>query len=146
MASQLSFNRALGVVNTFVLLTSSLFVVLALSALRNPQYRYRARPATLIAIVIGACFIILKFFEYREKVTAGITPATNEYFTYYFALTGLHLLHLVVGLSVLAALARIAHKPYPTCLDISYFESGACYWHMVDLLWIAIFPLLSLVR
>jgi nitric oxide reductase NorE protein len=64
---------------------------------------------------------------------------------YYFVLTGLHLFHVMVGLVVLLLLSRSAIKP-PTPGRIALFEGGACFWHLVDLLWIVIFPLLFLLR
>jgi nitric oxide reductase NorE protein len=65
---------------------------------------------------------------------------------YYFVLTGLHLGHVLIGLGVLVALLRLAKKPAPSATHIAFFEGGACFWHMVDLLWLVIFPLLFLVR
>ena len=65
---------------------------------------------------------------------------------YYYVLTGLHLAHVVIGLGVLIALSVLARKPSPTPTRIAFFEGGGCFWHMVDLLWIVIFPLLFLVR
>lgn len=65
---------------------------------------------------------------------------------YYYVLTGLHLAHVIVGLIVLLVLAVIARKPEPSRSHIAFFEGAGCFWHMVDLLWIVIFPLLFLVR
>lgn len=144
--SQGALNRSLGATNTLVLLTSSILVVFATRALRNPELRYLARPLTLAGALVGSCFVAIKAFEYHEKVTAGITPSTNEFFMYYFVLTGLHLAHVVIGLIVLVVLSTLARKTEPTRTHIAFFEGGACFWHMVDLLWIVIFPLIFLVR
>jgi nitric oxide reductase NorE protein len=144
--SQDALNRTFGAVNTLVLLTSSLLVVLAVLALRSEQWRHLAQRLTLGGVAVGSCFVIIKAFEYHEKIAAGITPSTNEFYMYYFVLTGLHLAHVIIGLGVLLALARIARKPAPTGTHIAFFEGGGCFWHMVDLLWIVIFPLLFLVR
>jgi nitric oxide reductase NorE protein len=144
--SQAELNRAFGAVNTLVLLTSSLLVVLATLALRSETLRQHAHRLTLAGVGVGACFVVIKAFEYHEKIAAGITPSTNEFFMYYFVLTGLHLAHVIVGLGVLLALSRLARKPEPTRTHLAFFEGGACFWHMVDLLWIVIFPLLFLVR
>jgi nitric oxide reductase NorE protein len=95
---------------------------------------------------VGACFVVVKVLEYHEKVAAGITPATNEFFTYYFVLTGLHLAHVLAGLAILLALSRLARTPQANPTRIAFFEGGSCFWHMVDLLWIVIFPLVFLVR
>lgn len=144
--SQGALNRALGATNTLVLLTSSLLVVFATRALRSRDQRHLARPLTLAGVLVGSCFVAIKAFEYHEKVAAGITPSTNEFFMYYFVLTGLHLAHVIIGLIVLTVLSTLARKPEPTKTHIAFFEGGACFWHMVDLLWIVIFPLIFLVR
>ena len=144
--SQGALNRALGATNTLVLLTSSILVVFATHALRRPELRYLARRLTLVGALVGACFVAIKAFEYHEKIEAGITPSTNEFFMYYFVLTGLHLAHVIIGLIVLTVLSTLAAKPEPTKTHIAFFEGGACFWHMVDLLWIVIFPLIFLVR
>ena len=145
-ASQEALNRNFGALNTLVLLTSSLLVVFAVHALRTPRLRHLARRLTLAGFGVGCLFVIIKGVEYYEKFAAGITPATNDFFMYYFVLTGLHLAHVVVGLVVLLALSFLARKPRPTRTQIGFFEGGGCFWHMVDLLWIIIFPLLFLVR
>jgi nitric oxide reductase NorE protein len=144
--SQDALNRTFGAVNTLVLLTSSLLVVFAVLALRTARWRHLAQRLTIGGVAVGSCFVIIKAFEYHEKIAAGITPSTNEFYMYYFVLTGLHLAHVVIGLGVLLALSRIARKPEPTGTQIAFFEGGGCFWHMVDLLWIVIFPLLFLVR
>ena len=144
--SQGALNRTLGATNTLVLLTSSILVVFATRALRRPELRYLARPLTLGGAAVGSCFVAIKAFEYHEKVTAGITPNTNEFFMYYFVLTGLHLAHVIIGLIVLTVLSTLAGKSEPTGTHMAFFEGGACFWHMVDLLWIVIFPLIFLVR
>jgi nitric oxide reductase NorE protein len=144
--SQAALNQTFGAVNTLVLLGSSLLVVLAAQAMRRPELRPRAPRLTVAAAVLGVCFVVIKAIEYDEKFSAGITPSTNEFFMYYFVLTGLHLAHVIVGLGVLLALSRLARIPAPTAIHIAFFEGGACFWHMVDLLWIVIFPLLFLVR
>jgi len=144
--SQAALNRALGATNTLVLLTSSLLVVLASHAMRRPPLRHFARRLTLGGALVGACFVVIKGFEYHEKIAAGIAPSTNEFFMYYFVLTGLHLAHVIIGLAVLVVLSTVAGNSGPTRTHIAFFEGGACFWHMVDFLWIVIFSLIFLVR
>jgi nitric oxide reductase NorE protein len=144
--SQGLLNRDFGAVNTLILLTSSLLVVLAGNAYRSERWRHLTQRLTLVGAAVGACFVVIKALEYHEKITAGITPATNEFFMYYFVLTGLHLVHVMAGLVILLVLSRLARQPRPTARHIAFFEGGSCFWHMVDLLWIVIFPLIFLVR
>jgi nitric oxide reductase NorE protein len=144
--SQTALNRTLGAVNTLVLLCSSMLIVLAALAFRNEQRRHLAPRLTVAGALVGSCFVVVKVFEYHEKVAAGLTPSTNEFLMYYFVLTGLHLAHVIIGLIVLTVLSRLARKTAPTHTHIAFFEGGACFWHMVDLLWLVIFPLLFLVH
>lgn len=88
----------------------------------------------------------MKLLEWGDKLSAGITPATNDFFMFFFTLTGLHFLHLLIGMVVLGFLVRASRRPLPTPRQLAYVEGGACFWHMVDLLWIVLFPLLYLVR
>lgn len=145
-ASQDHLSRTSGAVNTLVLLTSSILVVFGTRAFRTERSRYLAPWFIAAGAAVGSCFVIIKAGEYHAKTSAGLGPSTNEFFMYYYALTGLHLLHVVIGLVVLAGLWRLARKPKPTPMQMTYFEGGACFWHMVDLLWIVIFPLVFLVR
>ncbi len=145
-ASQPALNRNLGAINTVVLLTSSLLVVFATRAIRSRRWRPYAQRLILGGAGVGSVFVIIKVVEYHDKVAVGITTSTNPFFMYYYVLTGVHLAHVIVGLIVLLALSRLARLPEPTTTHIAYFEGGACFWHLVDLLWIVIFPLLFLVR
>jgi nitric oxide reductase NorE protein len=144
--SQEALNRTFGAINTLVLLTSSLLVFLAVRALRRERWRHLAPRLFLGGAAVGVCFVAIKALEYHEKIAAGITPKTNDFFMYYFVLTGLHLAHVIIGLSVLVALWRLARNPVRISNRMVVFEGGGCFWHMVDLLWIVIFPLLFLVR
>lgn len=144
--SQDALNRDFGAINTLVLLTSSLLVVFAVRAARSPAHRALASRLLFAGFAVGCCFVVIKVLEYHEKIVAGITPSTNEFYMYYFVLTGLHLAHVMIGLAVLLVLSRIARNPEPSRTQLAFIEGGGCFWHMVDLLWIVIFPLLFLVR
>lgn len=143
--SQSVVNPTMGVVNTLLLLTGSWFVVLGVAAAKR-----RARGMVLkclsLALACGAGFGCLKIFEYHEKISRGITLVTNSYFMYYFVLTGVHFVHLCAGMIVLFALLVKAKNNFEAPRYVYWLESGASFWHMVDLLWIVLFPLLYLVR
>lgn len=145
-SAQEHLNRNFGALNTINLLVSSLFVVLAVFAMRSATQRHRAPVFVLCGMAGGLAFIVVKIFEYHEKIAAGMTPMTNDFFMYYYILTGIHLLHLVLGMVALTVLWRLSKKPSLTQFEWGFFEGGACFWHMVDLLWIVLFPLLFLVR
>lgn len=140
--SQAMLSQVQGVLNTALLLTGSLLVALGVQAARRGADRC-ARRYLLLGISTGVGFCAVKWFEYSAKVGAGITPTTNNFFTCYFVFTGLHLFHVVIGIAVLALMW---HRARPDRLDDSmrFIEGGACYWHLVDLLWIVLFALLYL--
>jgi nitric oxide reductase NorE protein len=145
-ASQATLNRSLGATNALVLLASSLLVAMATGAVRRAESRRRARPLLLGAMVCGVVFIAIKSVEYHEKLAFGLTAGTNDFYMYYFVLTGIRLAHLVFGLAALFVLCKLALATTLTPSHRKFFEAGACFWHMVDMLWIVIFALLFLVR
>lgn len=143
--SQMHLNQNFGALNTFIMLTSSLFVAVAVRAARARNAEV-ARAAFIFAGVLGLAFVLVKAFEWGEKVRAGITLNTNSFFTLYYMLTGMHLLHVIVGLSVLFVLIRYTRSGNFDAKKISYIESGASFWHLVDLLWIVLFPIIYLIK
>jgi nitric oxide reductase NorE protein len=142
--SRKTLHIGVGLTNTLVLLTSSLFVVVALGALRS-RARHIARPAVLAAMGCGALFLLLKVFEYHSLVAAGHGAGANHFYLYYFILTGVHLFHVCVGMAVLAFLLTQTRRHDIGATRMAVVEGGACFWHLVDLLWIVLFPLLYLV-
>jgi nitric oxide reductase NorE protein len=144
-SSQLHLNTTFGLINTLLLLVSSMLVVLAVSTVR----RGTPRPAPLLiagAIACGLAFSVLKIVEYVGKIDAGITPQTNSFYMFYFLLTGLHWFHLLLGLVVLTYLLVSARRKRHDARRLAWLEGGGCFWHMVDLLWIVLFPLIYLLN
>ena len=135
--SQAMLDRLAGTINTAVLLTSGLFAALAINA-RGHGDRGRTRLHLGLAGLLGLVFLVVKFVEYADKLDAGIGMETNTFFTLYFLLTGFHFLHVIFGLILLAIVA--------VWDSIDNLETGAAYWHMVDLVWVLIFPIVYLVR
>ena len=143
LESQALLNLDIGAINTVILLTSSLFVALGTTAARNGKVPDAIRLFG-IAFAFGVAFPLMKAFEYIPEVTAGVTPGTNLFFMYYYVMTGLHLCHVTLGLVILGFVIRslrMSAKP-----RMSFVETAATYWHMVDLLWILLFALLYLMR
>jgi nitric oxide reductase NorE protein len=91
-------------------------------------------------------FMVSKSIEYFEKFAAGVRPATNDFFMWYFTLTGIHLLHVVFGTSLLTYLWIRSRRGTYDHLHRAVPESVASYWHLVDLLWVMLFPLLYLMK
>jgi nitric oxide reductase NorE protein len=133
-----------GLINTIVLLTSSLFVAFAVRRLRE-GHRRDATWLVTGGMACGAIFLVIKVVEYSEKVAHGITPMTNDFFLYYFIFTGIHAVHVILGMIALTVVRFIVKRPTPGPNDQRTAEIGASFWHMVDLLWIVLFPLFYLV-
>ncbi len=133
-----------GVLNTLILVTSGLCMALGVDAARK-GLRASTRRWIAAAFVIGSGFGISKVFEYSDKIGSGITMHTNDFFMFYYALTGAHFLHFLGGMVALAYLYfRTAVEPVNGRFFVT-IEAVGLYWHMVDLLWIFIFPLLYLL-
>jgi nitric oxide reductase NorE protein len=143
ITSQQHLNITVGVVNTIVLLTSSWFIARSVLAVRAGDHR-RAIRLTYCGGAFGALFIAIKAYEWATEFMAGYTMSTNEFFTFYYMLTGVHLFHVTLGLIILGVVVRELRNPRKRRL--SMVESGAIYWHLIDLLWIAIFALLYVLR
>jgi len=143
-ASQAHLDQGLGTLNTLLLLTSSYFVARGVRAADGRGHGAAARLFGA-ALLCAAGFVVVKAIEYANGIDAGHTPATNDFFLYFYVFTGIHLLHVVIGAAVLYALIRLTRRAEPGLRDRTLIESGASYWHMVDLLWIALFSLLYLM-
>ncbi len=142
--SRTTLHLGVGLANTLVLLTSSLCVVVALGALRSGA-RHIARSAVVGAMGCGGVFIALKVFEYHSLIADGHGVGANHFYLYYFILTGVHLFHVCVGMGVLTFLLSQTRRSELGETRMAVIEGGACFWHLVDLLWIVLFPLLYLV-
>jgi nitric oxide reductase NorE protein len=150
IASRALLNGRLGLLNTVLLLSSSWLVAISVRAARDQSMRraHRTRTPTIalgLAMLCGIGFVIVKYFEYSGKIAAGLTPETNTFFMFYFVYTGIHLIHVLIGIGLLAVLAHVARDGNFSTIKLQYLESGACFWHLVDLLWIVLFTLFYLL-
>lgn len=144
-ASQLALDVRFGAINTVLLITGSWFVVLAVQAIKRNAAR--ACSGWLIAgIACGFAFLVLKVMEYGDKFEAGFNLSTNTFFMFYFSLTFFHFMHVILGIVFLGIVLHGNVKRRFDASEHRLVESGAAYWHMVDLLWIVLFPLVYVMR
>jgi nitric oxide reductase NorE protein len=147
-ASSATLSRDLGLLNTLILLGSSWFVASGVNALRTVNGRRRALSYFVGALGCGAAFVVVKVFEYGSAFREGVNVLTDEFFMFYFMLTGIHLLHLLFGMVLLGATILHLRGASATEGEVSDTLVGfsSCFWHMLDLVWIILFPLLYLLH
>ena len=144
-ASRHTLNMNFGGIDTLILLTSSWSVALAIQALKRDLVD-RVPRYLLGGALTGLLFMMSKSIEYFQKFAEGLTPATNDFYMWYFTLTGIHLLHVVFGTSLLTYAWIKSRRGAYSSSNRVVPECVASYWHLVDLLWIMIFPLLYLMK
>ena len=144
-ASQSTLDLHSGAINTVLLITGSWCVVRAVQAVRADASSMGTR-WLLAALVCGAGFVTLKVFEFSAKADAGIDLSTNTFYMFYLLLTGFHFLHVIVAMLFLSILLFKTLQGAYGSHDHHALESGAAFWHMVDLLWIVLFPLVYVMR
>jgi len=133
-----------GLINTITLITSSFFVALALTKMHQ-GFGKQAAKLLVIAKLVASIYIGVKIWEYISLFEQGIDIETNTFFTLYFMITFFHLMHVLLGMVILVFVAIKSAKNEYNASNISGFESGASYWHMVDMLWIILFPLIYVI-
>ena len=150
--SQLMLNQATGFINTLILVTSSYFVAKGVQYMRNMTQdtietsNKKASVWLAFAIIFGIAFLFIKGSEFAHIFGEGITLSTNKFFMFYLLLTMFHFMHVVLGTIILFNIRQRTKIAAYTPEDHRGFESGASYWHMVDLLWIVLFPLVYIIR
>jgi nitric oxide reductase NorE protein len=140
-----SLSVALGTLNTVLLLTSSLLVVLAIQQVMSGAHRTAPRLLGA-ALACGLGFVAVKAVEWSHLFIEGKSVGSGEFFSYYFMFTGIHLLHVLIGCIVLSWLIAMTRRAELTGRQIILCETGGIFWHMVDLLWIVLFAQFYLMR
>lgn len=143
-----------GAVNTVILLSSSFTVAAAITAIRKKQVK-GSLVFLGVSITCGFVFLVNKYLEWGHKFAHDIfpnsealkagPPGENIFFGLYYVITGLHGIHIIAGLSLLIAAAYFVKKGKIVDTDYVFLENSGLYWHLVDLIWIFIFPLFYLV-
>ncbi len=150
--SQLMLNQTSGFINTIILITSSYFVAKAVQSVTNmtqenyEEFNKKASKWLIFALMCGASFLVIKIFEFSHIFGEGINLSTNKFFMFYLLLTGFHFMHVMLGSIILFNIFQKTRRFGYTPEDTRGIESGASYWHMVDLLWIVLFPLIYIIR
>jgi nitric oxide reductase NorE protein len=136
-SGQAALDLTLAGCNTIVLVTSGWAAAKGAASARADE-GCRARLWLLLAMALGGAFVAIKLAEYAREIGGGVGLETSMFFTLYFLLTGFHLLHVCLGIVILAVVWRRA--------DPVHVETGTVFWHTVDLIWIVMFPIIYLVR
>ena len=143
LSSQAQLDLRVGVFNTLVLLVSSWSMARCVQAAREGAYGSALKNALLTSL-FGLAFLGSKVFEWIREMRKGYTFSTDEFFSFYYFLTGIHFLHLLIGFIVLAVVVYQLWSPARRSQQL--VETGATYWHTVDFLWVMIFALLYVMR
>jgi nitric oxide reductase NorE protein len=142
---QQHLDRRSAFINTLALITSSYFVVSAVAAIREGNSHVCKR-WLIGAMAMGGIFLVVKSAEYVQHYEQGVTLSTNTFYMFYLSLTFFHFMHVVMGMVILAAVAWKAYRGCYSAIEYTGVETGASYWHMVDLVWLILFPLVYVMH
>lgn len=147
-------NTVIGTFNTAILLTSSLTMALSITAIQRGQ-KTLSLMFQFLTIVLAMGFMVNKYFEWSAKFHHGIFPGSDAllakpsgeilFFGLYYVMTGLHGLHVIIGVILIALMMRYTSKGIITSESYVKLESAGLYWHLVDIIWIFLFPLFYLI-
>lgn len=153
--ASLKLDSGVGAFNTVILLTSSLCVALAITAMQRGKKRLTLFLLAL-TVALGAFFLVNKYFEWGAKIAHGVYPGgealsgnidgTAIFYGLYFFTTGLHGLHVVAGMAIITGAALMVNSGRINSADFVKLENAGLYWHLVDVVWIFLFPVFYLVR
>jgi len=148
-------NDTIGTINTVILLVSSMTIAMSITAMQKGNLKL-VMQLIYVTVFFGLIFLVNKYFEWQVKFEHGLYPSSKFvqnlgagdtlFFSLYFMMTGLHALHIIVGLTVLIWVAVYIKKGRVHQTKYAFLENGALYWHLVDLIWIFLFPLFYLIH
>lgn len=141
--SSLKLNKTYGMINTIFLLTSGLFMAKAVVHLKKGD-KEKFLKLLYLTMFFGLLFLGLKSFEYYDKITEGFGIGYNTFFTFYWMLTLFHVIHVIVGLVILTTV-YFGIKKEKSKTSINDVEASVAFWHMCDLIWILLFPVIYLI-
>jgi len=149
-----NLDTIVGTVNTVILLVSSMTIAMSITAI---QKRHKKFTLFLMGITILLAFIFMvnKYFEWTGKISHGIYPGSETlhqssqgeilFFGLYYVMTGLHALHIIIGMVFIGYVMKLVGNDKVMETDFILLENSALYWHLVDLIWIFLFPLFYLI-
>jgi len=143
--SQASLVREFGAVNTLLLITGSYAVVNAVQAIKRDQVSACGFWLKM-TLLLGGLFCAIKLLEFYQKLSEGISLSTNTFYMFYLSLTFFHFMHVLLGMVILAAVWFKSTQGAYSARQYTGVETGAAYWHMVDLVWIVLFPLVYVIH
>jgi cytochrome c oxidase subunit 3 len=150
----LEMNVVVGAVNTIILLTSSLTMALSISAIKKGEKKSSIllQAAT---VILGIAFLVNKYFEWSDHIRHGFYPDSPQllamshgkilFFGLYYVMTGIHALHVVIGMSIIVFILVLTLRGIVTSGDYVKLENAGLFWHLVDVIWIYLFPLFYLI-
>lgn len=153
LASQ-ELDVKIGAINTVILLISSMTIAMSVSAIQLKDKK-KTIIFLSVTIILAIVFLVNKYFEWSEKISHGLYPGSHKlagfghgdtlFFGLYYSMTGLHALHIVIGIILLMVMLVKVAKDNQTFDNFAQLENSGLYWHLVDLIWIFLFPLFYLI-
>lgn len=147
-------NLVLGTANTIILITSSLTMALSIAAIKKGD-KNMSSVFQMLTILLGALFLVNKYFEWGAKISHGIYPGsplmlqTDKgevlFYSLYYVMTGIHGLHVIIGIGVIMVMLLFTQRGKITSGSFIKLENTGLYWHFVDIVWIYLFPLFYLI-
>jgi cytochrome c oxidase subunit 3 len=155
LEASMTLDQFLGTVNTIVLLTSSLTVALSIHYIQKDE-QSKSFWSLIATLALAGVFLVIKYFEYTAKFEHGIYPGAKyehlanipyvaQFFSIYFVMTGIHGVHVVVGMGIIAWIASRVYRGHFGSDYFTHVELTGLYWHLVDIIWIFLYPMLYLV-
>jgi cytochrome c oxidase subunit 3 len=148
-------NVTIGTINSLILLLSGLTMAFAYNAIKKGEKKITMLMLT-ISLILGIIFLVNKYFEWNIKIEHGLFPGSADlislssadvlFFGLYFFMTGLHALHLIIGLTFMAIVLKKVSSDRIHSTHYSLLENCSLYWHMVDIIWIFLFPIFYLIN
>ncbi len=150
----LEMSRTIGAVNTIILLTSSLTMALSISAIKN-GLKNRSVLFQAVTVILGMAFLVNKYVEWSDHIRHGFYPDSPKllamshgkilFFGLYYVMTGIHGLHVLIGMGVIGFIMMLTLRDRVTSGDYVKLENAGLFWHLVDVIWIYLFPLFYLI-